>query len=441
MGSKDVESKAWKWGLGLIYIIAVAIIWIAASFVVQSVVDAGVSPFLVTYICNSLFVVLIPIVEIERYLEDSYGGLLFWRSDKSKSRLKGRLGESEQANLLRDNDATDEVIESLVIEEVDVIEDRNNHSELLSSDNVVGGLVGQVYLIENENDKKGLDAKGRWTRCRMAKVSLLICPFWFFAQLTFNLSLKYTTVTSNTILSSASSLFTFLVSLAFLGERFSWLKLFSVLLCMAGTIIVSLGDSQSGLKAVASNPLLGDIFALSSAGLYAVYITLIRKKLNDDDGKGGEASMAQFLGFLGLFNVILFLPAAVLLNLTKTEPFYTLTWKQLGLIIGKGLLDNVLSDYLWAKAVLLTSTTVATAGLTIQVPLAAIVDTFTGNSPPFMDYLGAIAVMIGFAGINIPDDTFSKSTEATAVELKNEDASIRDEEHALPTTQDSASLP
>lgn len=142
---------------------------------------------------------------------------------------------------------------------------------------------------------------------------------------------------SNTILSSASSLFTFLVSLAFLGERFTWLKLFSVLLCMGGTIIVSLGDSQSGLRTVASNPLLGDIFALSSAGLYAVYITLIRKKLNDDDGKNGEASMAQFLGFLGLFNVLLFLPVALILNFTKTEPFYMLTWKQLGLIIGKGL--------------------------------------------------------------------------------------------------------
>jgi drug/metabolite transporter (DMT)-like permease len=106
-----------------------------------------------------------------------------------------------------------------------------------------------------------------------------------------------------------------------------------------------------------------------------------------------------------------------------------------------GLLDNVLSDYLWAKAVLLTSTTVATAGLTIQVPLAAIVDTITGHSPPFMDYLGAIAVMIGFAGINIPADTFSKSTDATAVELKIEDVSIRDEEHALPRTQDSAAVP
>ncbi|CAJ2670267.1 unnamed protein product [Trifolium pratense] len=440
MVTKDLDSKAWKWGLGLIYIIAVAIIWIAASFVVQSVVDAGVSPFLVTYICNSLFVVLIPIVEIGRYLENSYGGLWFWKCDKSKPHLEGRLGESEQAILLRDNDASGEVVESVVVEDVDVIQDRNIGPELLPSDDVVEGIVGQVGLIENV-DQSGLDEKGRWTRCRVAKVSLLICPFWFLAQLTFNLSLKYTTVTSNTILSSASSLFTFLVSLAFLGERFTWLKLFSVLLCMGGTIIVSLGDSKSGLKTVASNPLLGDIFALSSAGLYAVYITLIRKKLNDDDGKNGEVSMAQFLGFLGLFNVLLFLPVAVILNFTKTEPFYMLTWKQLGLIIGKGLLDNVLSDYLWAKAVLLTSTTVATAGLTIQVPLAAIVDTITGHSPPFMDYLGAIAVMIGFAGINIPADTFSKSTEATAVELKIEDVSMRDEEHAFPRTQDSASVP
>ncbi|XP_061367180.1 uncharacterized vacuolar membrane protein YML018C [Gastrolobium bilobum] len=438
MVSKDVNSKAWKWALGLVYIIAVATIWIAASFVVQSVVDGGVSPFLITYICNSLFVVLIPIVEIGRYLEDSYGGLWFWRSEKSNPHLEGQVGESEQDILLQDNNSSNEASASLVIQEVGVSQQKNNGSELVPSDNVVGELVDQVNVIEDVDNK--LDDKGRWTRWRVAKVSLLICPFWFFAQLTFNLSLKYTTVTSNTILSSASSLFTFLVSLAFLGERFTWLKLFSVLLCMGGTIIVSLGDSQTNLRTVASNPLLGDIFALVSAGLYAVYITLIRKKLSDDDGKSGEASMAQFLGYLGLFNVLIFLPVALVLNFTKTEPFYTLTWKQLGLIIGKGLLDNVLSDYLWAKAVLLTSTTVATAGLTIQVPLAAIVDTLTGNAPRIMDYLGAVAVMFGFAGINIPSDVFTKSREAT-VELDNENLSLRNEELTLPRSQDSAAIP
>lgn len=142
---------------------------------------------------------------------------------------------------------------------------------------------------------------------------------------------------SNTILSSASSLFTFLVALVFLGEKFTWVKLISVLLCMGGTIIVSLGDSETGLSAIATNPLLGDIFALVSAALYAVYITLIRKNIPDDDGKSGQVSMAQFLGFLGLFNLLIFLPVALILNFTKLEPFYTLTWKQFGLIVGKGL--------------------------------------------------------------------------------------------------------
>ena len=142
---------------------------------------------------------------------------------------------------------------------------------------------------------------------------------------------------SNTILSSASSLFTYLVALRFLGEKFTWVKLISVLLCMGGTIIVSFGDSETGLSAVSTTRILGDIFALVSAALYSVYITLIRKNLPDDDGKSGEVSMAQFLGFIGLFNLLIFLPIALILNFSKLEPFNTLAWKQFGLIVGKGL--------------------------------------------------------------------------------------------------------
>ncbi|KAJ9169742.1 hypothetical protein P3X46_017899 [Hevea brasiliensis] len=412
-----MKTKVWRWVLGLIYIVAVATIWIAASFVVQSVVDAGVSPFLVTYICNSLFVIYIPLVEIGRYLEDSYGSLFFWRNKKSSPLQE--LGDSEEVVLLGESDMgakVDGLNPSVPLEEGE----SSHHGDGVGSPvEFTSHSIERILPLEEAN--KGVDAKGRWTRTRVAKVSLLICPFWFLAQLTFNLSLKYTTVTSNTILSTASSLFTFLVSLAFLGEKFTWVKLVSVLLCMAGTIIVSLGDSKTGLSAIASNPLLGDFLALISAGLYSVYITLIRLKLpdDDDDGKSGQASMAQFLGFLGLFNLFIFLPIPLILDFTMLEPFNMITWKQFGLIIGKGLLDNVLSDYLWAKAVLLTTTTVATAGLTIQVPLAAIIDSLTGNAPRFMDYLGAMAVMIGFAGINIPSDTCSQSIEAS-VESENQ---------------------
>ncbi|XP_016432713.1 thiamine-repressible mitochondrial transport protein THI74 [Nicotiana tabacum] len=407
-----MKNQTWRWVLGLVYILTVASIWIAASFVVQSVVDAGVSPFLVTYICNSLFVIYIPLIEIVRFLEDKYGTLLFWRKKKDTSTLQDS-GESEEAILL-DDKADDGLSPSGVTEE---------------SKSVVADK-GLDQVIDQSVDT-GLDAKGRWTRSRVAKVSLLICPFWFLAQLTFNLSLKYTTVTSNTILSSSSSLFTFLVSLVFLGEIFSWVKLISVLLCMGGTIIVSLGDSKSGSSKVASNPVLGDILALLSSAFYAVYITLIRKKLPDDDGKSGHASMAQFLGFLGLFNLLIFLPIPLVLNFANLEPFNTLTWKQLGLIVGKGMFDNVLSDLLWAKAILLTSTTVATAGLTIQVPLAAIVDTLTGNAPPILDYIGAAAVMVGFAGINIPSDACSVPEEAS-IELENGKIQSTEQDHLSP---------
>lgn len=392
-----MKSVSWRWVLGLTYIVAVSSIWIAASFVVQSVVDAGVSPFLVTYICNSLFVIFIPLVEIGRYLEDKYGSILFWRNSIGSS-----LWESEEIVLLQGSGAEVE------------LRDFNGEDVFLGT--VVDGRVRQ-----------GIDEKGRWTRARLAKVSLVICPFWFLAQLAFNISLKYTTVTSNTILSSSSSLFTFLVALLFLGEKFTWIKLSSVLLCMGGTIIVSLGDSKTESRDIAPNPALGDILSLLSAAMYAVYITLIRKKLPDDDGREGHVSMAQFLGFLGLFNLLIFLPIAIVLDFTKMEPFLALTWKQFGLIVGKGLLDNVLSDYLWAKAVLLTSTTVASAGLSIQVPLAAVVDSVTGNVPSAMDWVGAAAITVGFAGINIPSDIFSKP-EQPSIKLEHQNPNSPDQE-------------
>ncbi|KAG2318187.1 hypothetical protein Bca52824_021309 [Brassica carinata] len=69
-------------------------------------------------------------------------------------------------------------------------------------------------------------------------------------------------------------------------------------------------------------------------------------------------------------------------------------------------------DYLWAKAVLLTTTTVASARLTIQVPLAAIVDSLSENKPSLTDFIGAAAVMVGFAGINIPAEMISRSKES-----------------------------
>ncbi|KAL3927141.1 MAG: hypothetical protein SGPRY_002963, partial [Prymnesium sp.] len=52
----------------------------------------------------------------------------------------------------------------------------------------------------------------------------------------------------------------------------------------------------------------------------------------------------------------------------------SLNWSVMGLLLSKGLFDNVLSEYLWAHAVLLTSPSVATVGLSLTVPLAMLSD-------------------------------------------------------------------
>ena len=70
-----------------------------------------------------------------------------------------------------------------------------------------------------------------------------VAPLWYLAQLTFNMSLLSTSVTSNTILSSTSALFTFLFSLWLLAEVFTLMKLGSIGLLIAGA---GLGRAAAG---------------------------------------------------------------------------------------------------------------------------------------------------------------------------------------------------
>ncbi|XP_024362663.1 uncharacterized vacuolar membrane protein YML018C [Physcomitrium patens] len=378
--------KQWRWMLGMLYVVAVAVIWIVASFVVQSVVGAGVSPLHIAYICNSLFVVYLPIVE---------GGRVFraWLERRSV----GRDQREESGSKAGADKETVHLLEDPAVGAVVAIE-----SEELGHVNP-NHVANQQEAVEAEISLEASQevTNREWSRREIAQVSLLICPLWFLAQFTFNLSLRYTSVTSNTILSSASSLFTFLLSLALLNEQFKWSKLVSVLLCMVGTVIVTLTDSTkvggSFWKAG-----WGDVLCLFSAFVYALYSTLLRRRLPDEEAGEGKASTALFFGYLGLFNALLLGPVVLILHFIGVERFDGLTLSQLGLIIGKGLLDNVLSDYLWAKAVLLTTPTAATAGLTIQVPIAGVVDSVRGKTPSPLSVLGAAAVLVGFFGINSP---------------------------------------
>lgn len=68
----------------------------------------------------------------------------------------------------------------------------------------------------------------------MCIANFQVAPLWFGAQLAFNFSLSMTNVTSNTILSSTSGLFTYGASCLLLGEVYTLVKLLFILVCIAG---------------------------------------------------------------------------------------------------------------------------------------------------------------------------------------------------------------
>lgn len=82
-----------------------------------------------------------------------------------------------------------------------------------------------------------------------------------------------------------------------------------------------------------------------------------------------------------------------------------LTGVVFGFIVLNGFADNVFSDYLWARSVVLTSPTVATIGMSITIPLAMISDYLLGNGAPTpISLFGAFLVVVGFLMVNINKD-------------------------------------
>ena len=57
----ECNARQREQALGICFVFTVAVIWVAASFLVQNLEQQGINPFLLTYIANSLFVVLIPV--------------------------------------------------------------------------------------------------------------------------------------------------------------------------------------------------------------------------------------------------------------------------------------------------------------------------------------------------------------------------------------------
>jgi solute carrier family 35, member F5 len=355
--------------LGFSFILTVATIWVVASFAVQGIESSGVHPAVLTFFANSLFALYLPIYWVSLKIQKHRG-----YAPTAVVSSSPRQQQQEADGLFSNN-----------FPQSDDNNTNNTNIEALPStfSNRAVNFVETATL-------------------QLFRAACVVAPLWFLAQLTFNASLKLTTVTSNTILSSASSLFTFFFSVVFLSEKFTLFKLGCIGALIAGTAMVTLADAGAvggrGGEEGDQGSVAGDMLCLLSSIIYGAYTVAIRRMLGEDEG----VAMTLFFGFMG---GLIFIGVGPILAFAKIlhANLGTLTWASFGMVVAKGLLDNVLSDYLWARAILLVGPTLATAGLSMQVPIAIFLDALF-HDPRWMHslgtalltFLGGTIILVGF---------------------------------------------
>ena len=253
-----------------------------------------------------------------------------------------------------------------------------------------------------------------------ARLSFTFCLLWFGANYFATSCLQYTTVASVTILSSTSSFWTLLIGALTRTERFTWRKLFGVLMSFAGILLISKVDlsTRANGNAPGSSPnrittrredtfpdkptaeiALGDALALFSAILYGLYTVTLKKATLTALPR--SINMPLFFGFVGVFNFIFLSPLFPILHFTGLEPFSLPPTRRVWTILLVNSVASFTSDICWAYAMVLTSPLLVTVGLSLTIPLSLVGEmVLQGHYEGWVYWVGAAVVVGSFLFID-----------------------------------------
>lgn len=321
------------------YLGVVVISWVLSSFITGKVLEQYNRPFLLTYINMSSLVLYLPIYYLMR---------------------NGNEQKDDEGQLL--------------------LEKKADYGSIITEESKEQQSQGNILLY-----------------CFMFSV------LWFAANFFTNSSLLFTSVASQTILSSTSSFFTLVMGCIIGVELFSKRKLLGLCFSFIGVCLVTMSDFHSATGADASQQqssmsitLTGDSFALIGALVYGCYTTLFKHK----EKLVSRYDMNLVFGLIGLCTLTTMWPTYFLYQ-KYINPFETLDFPPSSTILMLILFNcslSFISNYCWAKSViLLSSPLVVTMGLTMTIPLAMLGDMIFNHKPFSLHYLfGAFYIIQGF---------------------------------------------
>ncbi|KAI0348429.1 hypothetical protein BDW22DRAFT_1366144 [Trametopsis cervina] len=356
---------------GICLLLVVVFLWTASNFITQDLFDDGFdAPFWITYLNTSSFALyLLPI--LAKYLVKQVRGDI-------EEGTRGRTGEGYQP--LANNATTTEV------------------SDLAAAE-----------LLDDYSNTADTDVLPPLTVPETAKLAGWFCLLWFIANWTLAMALRYTTVASATILSSMSGFFTLAVGRVFRVETLTLVKIFAVCSSFGGVVLVSMSDSSEVPRSTppsggnpldvpyGRSPIVGDILALLSAFVYAMYVTFLKVRVREES----RVDMQLFFGFVGLFNIIACLPIGIILHFAHFERFSIPSSGRVivGILVNMGI--TLSSDFIYVLAMLKTTPLVVTIGLSLTMPLAVIGDFMLHKPVRAQVIVGAAVVLMSFVAVGL----------------------------------------
>ncbi|KAL8358192.1 hypothetical protein RB598_002795 [Gaeumannomyces tritici] len=379
--------------LGIILLIITVFLWTLSNFLASYIFSDNTysKPFFVVYINTSFFAVsLIPMAlkYVREHGVDSFrnAALELWREQKRRGLRPGAPSSGLHSKLQAEGEDAGEAGERLLVDD---------EGSLVAFDLSGGGGGGGAPAAATER----LDLR------ETAWLSLEFCMLWFLANYFASACLEYTSVGSVTILTSTSSVWTLVLCAVMRVESFTVRKLCGVLAGLAGVVLISTVDLSGKSDENRGNfphkstaeMAIGDSMAFVSAIIYGLYITVMKRRVGNED----HVNMPLFFGLVGLFNLILLWPMFFILHFTGIE---TLALPPSGKIWGIILLNSLssfVSDMSWAYAMLLTTPLVVTMGLSLTIPLSLVGEMIQYHQySSWVYWVGACVVLLSFVFIN-----------------------------------------
>ena len=378
-----------KWILGLINLSAVVILWVSSSFLVNAIVedDSYRKPFFITWINTSCFsFYIIPYLKFKKMTLRQF-------INKFTNEYKYHQIPSKDGDGLIRSYGSDEDLNTVVATQVEP----------------EPGRLGSLTCVESIGDEvvdNSLDINIYDT----FKLAIQFIILWYSANLVTNASLSYTSVASQTILSSTSSFFTLIIGYLVSVESINQNKIMGILLSFSGVLIVTKAETSENNPNKDLHPgpssamwiLWGNLLALSGALIYGIYTILLKFKTSiPNSHKERNLNTHLFFGFVGLICFLGLWPILIILHFTKVETWSLPSSREVWTCLVLNAVITFISDFCWCNAVLLTSPLTVTVGLSMAIPLAMVGDWILKEFQLNLLYVfGAAIVTTGFLIIN-----------------------------------------